>query len=518
VTEKLRLADLLGGLSMVADLGFGLPPGTAVRTCLVGAALARRMNLDDGDVRDSFYTALLMHLGCVAVAHESTAAFGDDIALNRAVARTNLADPNDVAVTLVPEMTRGMPPEVAARARAFALSSGAVEWGRRTDTGVCEVARDTARRLGLPDSTQQALYHVYESWVGGSAPEGLRGDDIAIASRVARAAMDAAFFGQLGGVDAAVTALRARAGVILDPAVVAAFTEDPRRILAEAESGDPRSRMLDVEPDPVVERSDAQLSEVAAAFGDLVDVKVPFFHGHAKDVARLAADGARRLGLGDPEVGRIEIAGFLHDVGRVGVSNAVWEKPASLTRVEWEQVRMHGYYSERILASSPSLEPISTTAGMHHERLDGSGYHRCSSAAAIPMAARILAVADAFAAMIRARPHRGSLTEEQAARQLTAEAEAGRFDHDATAAVLAEAGQQFGARRRARPAGLSDRETEVLALIAEGLSNAGVAQRLFISRRTAEHHAQHVYAKIGVSTRAAAALFAVQHDLVRPNR
>jgi HD-GYP domain-containing protein (c-di-GMP phosphodiesterase class II) len=237
-----------------------------------------------------------------------------------------------------------------------------------------------------------------------------------------------------------------------------------------------------------------------------------------KDVARLAAGGARRLGLGDPEVGRIEIAGFLHDVGRVGVSNAVWEKPVPLTRVEWEQVRMHGYYSERILASSPSLEPISTTAGMHHERLDGSGYHRCSSAAAIPMAARILAVADAFAAMIRARPHRSSLTEEQAARQLTAEAEAGRFDHDATAAVLAEAGQQFGARRRARPAGLSDRETEVLALIAEGLSNAGVAQRLFISRRTAEHHAQHVYAKIGVSTRAAAALFAVQHDLVRPNR
>ena len=518
VAEKLRLAELLGGLSMVADLGFGLPPETAVRTCLVGVALARRMNLDDSNVRDSFYTALLMHLGCVALAHEANAAFGDDIALNRAVARTNLADPGDVASTLVPEMTRGMPPEVAARARAFALSSDAVEWGRRTDTGVCEVGRNTARRLGLPDSTQVALYHVFESWAGGAAPEGLRGDDIAIASRVARAAMDAAFFGQLGGVDAAVTALRARSGGILDPAVVAAFTEDPRGILAEAESGDPRNRMLDVEPVPVIERSGAQLSEVAAAFGDLVDLKVPFFHGHAREVARLAAGGARRLGLSDAEVGRIEVAGLLHDVGRVGVSNAVWEKPAPLTRVEWEQVRMHAYYSERILASSTSLEPISATAGMHHERLDGSGYHRCSTASAIPMAARILAVADAFAAMIRARPHREPLAEEQAARALTAEAEAGRFDHDATAAILAQAGQQLGARRRTRPAGLSDRETEVLALVAEGLSNAAVAERLFISRRTAEHHVQHIYAKIGVSTRAAAALFAVQHDLVRPNR
>lgn len=518
VAEKLRLAELLGGLSMVADLGFGLPPETAVRTCLVGVALARRMNLDDSNVRDSFYTALLMHLGCVALAHEANAAFGDDIALNRAVARTNLADPGDVASTLVPEMTRGMPPEVAARARAFALSSDAVEWGRRTDTGVCEVGRNTARRLGLPDSTQVALYHVFESWAGGAAPEGLRGDDIAIASRVARAAMDAAFFGQLGGVDAAVTALRARSGGILDPAVVAAFTEDPRGILAEAESGDPRNRMLDVEPVPVIERSGAQLSEVAAAFGDLVDLKVPFFHGHAREVARLAAGGARRLGLSDAEVGRIEVAGLLHDVGRVGVSNAVWEKPAPLTRVEWEQVRMHAYYSERILASSTSLEPISATAGMHHERLDGSGYHRCSTASAIPMAARILAVADAFAAMIRARPHREPLAEEQAARALTAEAEAGRFDHDATAAILAQTGQQLGARRRTRPAGLSDREIEVLALVAEGLSNAAVAERLFISRRTAEHHVQHIYAKIGVSTRAAAALFAVQHDLVRPNR
>ena len=187
---------------MVADLGFGLPPGTAVRSCLVAAALARRMHLDDVVVRDSFYTALLMHVGCVAVAHESAAAFGDDIALNRAVARTNMGDRNAAAL-LLPELTRGMAPDAAARAAAFALSHGA-EWGRRTDVGVCEVARDTARRLGLPESTQQALYHVYESWVGGWVPHGLKGEEIAMGSRVARAAMDAAFFGQLGGVDAAV--------------------------------------------------------------------------------------------------------------------------------------------------------------------------------------------------------------------------------------------------------------------------------------------------------------------------
>ena len=513
--SKLRLADLLAGLSMVADLGFGLPAGTAVRSSLVAAALARRMNQSDGVVRDSFYAALLMHVGCVAVAHESAAAFGDDIALFRALSRTNMGDP-DAAALLLPELTRGMPPDMASRANAFALAHGA-EWGRRTDVGVCEVARDTARRLGLPDSTQDAIYHVYESWVGGWVPHGLKGDDIAMGSRVARVAMEAAFFGQLGGVDAAVTAVRERAGVLLDPGVVAAFADCPRPLLDETEAGDPRDHILEVEPEPVIERNGAEMRDVAAAFADLADVKAPFFHGQSRDVARLAAGAARRLGLHDDEVGRIELAGLLHDVGRAGVSNAVWEKQASLSRMEWEQVRLHSYYSERILATSPSLEPIAACVGMHHERLDGSGYHRSCAGATVPVAARLLGAADAYAAMIRPRPHRGALTEEQAARELNVDAHAGRFDQDAAEAVLAEAGQRVTRRRRTHPAGLSDREVEVLALVAAGCSNAEVAERLVISRRTAEHHVQHIYTKIGSSTRAAAALFAMQHDLIGAN-
>jgi HD-GYP domain-containing protein (c-di-GMP phosphodiesterase class II)/DNA-binding CsgD family transcriptional regulator len=509
------LADLLGGLSMVADLGFGLPPQTALRSCLVATALARRLDLPESDVRDCFYTALLMHVGCVSVAHEAAAAFGDDIALNRAVARTNFGDPRDVERTLIPEMTREMAPAARQRAAAFAVRHGDA-WGRRADVGVCEVARHTAARVGLPESTQTALHHVYETWVGGWVPGGLGGDAIPIAARVARAATDVAVFEDLGGHDAAVVALRQRAGVILDPAVTAAFAVDPTGVVAEAISGDPRERILDVEPTPVVVRTGAEVVEVAAAFGDLVDVKSPFLHGHARETARLAVGAARRLGLDDAESQRVELAGLLHDVGRAGVSNAVWDKPGPLARGEWEQVRVHGYHSERILATSPSLEPLAAMAGMHHERLDGSGYHRCSTAAAIPMGARILAAADAFSAMVQARPHRAALAAEQAAAEIMAEARAGRIDHDAAGAVLAEAGQPAPTRRE-RPAGLSEREVEVLALMAQGCTNAQVAERLFISRRTAEHHAQHIYSKIGVSTRAGAALFAVEHDLIHPN-
>ena len=280
---------------MVADYGFGLPPGTAVRTGLVAAALGRRMGLADGEVRDGLYTGLLMHVGCVGISHESAAAFGDDIRFYRAITGTDVNDPDDVA-TVLDEVTRGMPADAAARTTSFLRTRG-LEWARRADTGVCEVARDTARRLGLPESTQQALYHVYETWAGGWVPQGLKGDDVAVASCVARAAMEVAFFSQLGGADAAVAALRKRAGGLLDPAVVAAFTADPQGILAEADRGDPHDLMLAAEPEPVLVRKASDLAEVAAAFGDLADVKMPFLHGHSRRVADLASGGARRLGL-----------------------------------------------------------------------------------------------------------------------------------------------------------------------------------------------------------------------------
>ena len=223
--------------------------------------------------------------------------------------------------------------------------------------------------------------------------------------------------------------------------------------------------------------------------------------------------------MDDGEIERLEIAALLHDVGRVSVSNAIWEKPGPLTGSEWEQVRLHAYHSERILAASPLLAPSATLAGMHHERLDGSGYHRCSTGVGPPRSARILAAADADAAMLNERPHRGR------ARCRCGRGDAGR--RGATRGRLDRGRRAGGApgdrparpgARAAHPArGLSDREIEVLALIARGHTNAEVAGRLFISRRTAEHHAQHIYAKIGVSTRAGAALFAVQHGLVEVN-
>jgi DNA-binding CsgD family transcriptional regulator len=199
----------------------------------------------------------------------------------------------------------------------------------------------------------------------------------------------------------------------------------------------------------------------------------------------------------------------------VGVPVAIWERPGPLTIAEWDQVRLHPYHGERILHRAEAFRAIAPLVGMHHERLDGSGYHRGHRGYAVPPGARLLAAADAFQAMTHTRPHRPAMTGEQAAEQLEAEVRAGRHDGDVVDAVMAEGGVPTSTTTRApSPAGLTDREVEVLRLVAAGLSNRQIGERLRVSPRTAEHHVQHVYSKIGLSSRAAAALFAMEHDLL----
>jgi len=209
-------------------------------------------------------------------------------------------------------------------------------------------------------------------------------------------------------------------------------------------------------------------------------------------------------------------AGHLHDIGRMGASAIVWDKEGPLSDGEWERVRLHAYHTDRILARAASLGPAAALAAGDHERLDGSGYHRRLPSSAVPQAARLLAAADAYHAMIEARPHRPALTPARAAEELQKEAAAGRFDRDAVAAVLAAAGHQVGVVRAEYPAGLSEREVEVLRVLARGKTNKEIATTLDISVKTAGNHVQHIFEKIGVTTRAAATMFAMQNDLVPP--
>jgi HD-GYP domain-containing protein (c-di-GMP phosphodiesterase class II) len=231
-------------------------------------------------------------------------------------------------------------------------------------------------------------------------------------------------------------------------------------------------------------------------------------------VAELAEAAAWRLGLPGEEVAIVRRAALLHDLGRAAISSAIWDRPGPLSAADRERVRLHPYYTERTLARSATLAPLGRLAGAHHERLDGSGYHRACGAAELPTAARLIAAADVFEAMTEPRPHRPAHTAEGAAAELTAQAQAGRLDAAAVEAVLAAAGQASDRVRPPLPAGLTEREAQVLGLIARGLTNKQVAEQLGSAPKTVGNQVQSAYAKLGISTRAAAALFAVEHGLL----
>jgi HD-GYP domain-containing protein (c-di-GMP phosphodiesterase class II) len=249
------------------------------------------------------------------------------------------------------------------------------------------------------------------------------------------------------------------------------------------------------------------------ALADFVDLKSPYTIGHSRTVSELAAAAGAVMGLPAADVDLLRRAGLVHDFGRLGISNAIWDRAGPLGAGEWERVRLYPYLTERILHQSAALAPLGTVAVQHREHLDGSGYPRALSGGVISPLARILGAADAYAAMREPRPHRAALPAEAAAAELRAEVAAGRSDADAVAAVLTAAGHRVP-RRREGPAGLTAREVEVLKLLARGLSNRQIAQELVISPKTAGNHVEHIYAKIHASNRAAAGLFAVQHGLL----
>lgn len=513
MASPIRLADLLAGLSLVSDLGFAQPPEEAMRRCVIATALARRVGLDEAQVGDVFYTALLEHIGCTGFAHETSVAYGDELAVNAAIAPMDPSRPADI-LGFMRAATAGRPLGHRARGLVFTLVRGSA-FGRRFGTATCEVGRETARRLGLGEGVSRGLHEVVEAWDGKDGVRGLRGEEIALPARITAVASTAALFDAIGGDAAVVDVLRRRAGGLLDPTLVTAFLEHRRDLIAEARAGDPRDAVLAAEPEPVRTVTPDRLVSVAAAIGDVADLKSAHTLGHAAGVAALAVAAADRIGHDRVTRDRLQVAALLHDIGRVGISNAVWQKPGPLTHGEWEQVRLHPYHGERILDRSEALRPMAVIAGMHHERLDGSGYHRGARAREIGLEARILAAADAFDALTHDRPYRPARSADEAAGQLGAEADAGRMDHDAVRALVAAVGVEPPTRARAeRPAGLSDREVEVLRLVARGLSNREIAERLVVSRRTAEHHVQHIYDKVGVSSRAAVALFAMEHALL----
>jgi HD-GYP domain-containing protein (c-di-GMP phosphodiesterase class II) len=509
---RVSLAELLAVLSLAADLGMGQPMEHVLRQCLIALRLAERLGLDAGETEVVYYSALVAWVGCHVDAYEQAKWFGDETVLKSDFRHTDFATAMSKPVFMLRHLGSGRP--VAERARLGVAFLGD---GRKAAAAMLDnhwtAADSLAARLGLRQRVRDSIEQTFERWDGKGVPKGARGEEILLASRLVALADVVEVFHRAGGTDAAIEVARQRRGTQFDPAIADLFAAEAPQLCAGLDEVSSWDAVMTAEPAIGARLGDEQVEAALEAIADFTDVKSPYTIGHSRGVADLAGEAATSLGLSGPAARQVRLAGLVHDLGRLGVPNPIWDKRGPLSHAETERVRLHPYLTERMLASSRGLAPLAAIAVQHHERVDGSGYPRGLSGGAISPEGRLLAAADYYHSRLEPRPHRPAAGAHEAAGQVRAEARAGRLDAEAAEAVLAAAGHR-PARRQTRPDGLTAREVEVLALLARGLSNRQIAERLVISPKTASHHIEHIYAKTGTTNRALASLYAASHGLV----
>jgi HD-GYP domain-containing protein (c-di-GMP phosphodiesterase class II) len=506
-----RLAEVVAALSLATDLGLGQPQEHVLRQTVIGSRLAAAAGLSEAERAATFYVSLLAWVGCVADSHELARWFGDDTRVRGASYAVDRA---------------GLP---MMRFLLGQLDAGGSAWGRFTLTGRflitgfrdmmaslaahCQATAVIVAGLQLPEQVQRALPQVLERWDGKGGPAGLAGTQIEAVMRVAHIASETEVAVRIGGLDAALAMLRERSGSQFDPGLVDLCRAHAHDVLADIDGEDAWAVVIDGCAPLDRPLSESELDDALDTLADYADLKSPWFTGHSRAVSRLAERAARRMGLPPAEVDVVRGAGLVARLGTIGVSAAVLDKPGPLSPMESERIRTVPYLTERIFGRQPRLAQFGAVAAMAYERVDGSGYPRGLSGTAIPRTARVLAAAMAYQAMRSPRPYRDALPAAAAAAVLLDEVRAGAFDPVAADAVLAESGHQVP-RRRSGIAGLTGRELEVLDLLVRGHSNRQIADALTLSPKTIGSHVEHIYAKTGVSTRGALAMFAMRNGLV----
>jgi HD-GYP domain-containing protein (c-di-GMP phosphodiesterase class II) len=510
--EGVRIAELVAALSYAADLGLGQPMAHCMRQTVIAQRLAELVGASEAEREAAYYLGLLMNVYCHADASEQAKWFGDDISFKGdTYDMLELNTGQAIAFIFRRVGSHGTVGQRAKRLASFAASGQKEVMAFLTTHST--LGAQFAERLGLSDESCRAIKQGYEHWDGKGVPGGLAGDQVSLSSRLVHFASPIEVFDRRRGTEAARNLARRRRGAEFDPAIADAFFENAATVLAGLDEAAEWDAILRAEPVLSRRVSGAELDDVLLAMADLVDMKSPYLAGHSRGVANLASAAARVSGMSGDDVVRLRRAGYLHDLGRLGVSNAIWDKAAPLTESELERVRLHPYLTDRMLARIGALGRCREIASRHHERLDGSGYPRGLTAVSLTPSDRILAAADVYHGSTEPRPYRAPLDAEQAAGRLRTEVRAGRLDGAAVEAVLTAAGHRAPARR-AWPAGLTAREVDVLQLVARGYSNKQIASDLVVSPRTVAHHVEHIYTKLGVSSRALATFFATEHGLM----
>jgi HD-GYP domain-containing protein (c-di-GMP phosphodiesterase class II) len=513
----LRLGEFVATLALAQDNAFGQPLESQLRSCLLATWMCDAAGFDK-DVRDTAYwVALLRYVGCTGHAHEVATVFGDEIAIRARTLVHDAANPAEVMHDVVEFATAGRAPEERDAIVAM-LQQSAHEWAVHNFKSGCEVADMLVRRLDFGPGVREALAFTFERWNGKGFPSHVSGDAIPLPMRIVHLTQDMEAIGRLFSIDRALSAAHDRRDRTYDPALVDLFVEHGREWLERLRAIDPWDEVLALEPEPRRLLDGDALDEALMVAADFIDLKSPFMNGHSRRCAELAASAARVLGMKEEAVAELRRAALLHDFGTTAVPNSIWDKPGALTRPEFDRVELHPMLTEQMLRRSPALAVLNATASAHHEKCDASGYHKRVRANGDNLGACILAATEIYVGMTTDRADRPARDAADAAAELRRLEAAGVIEPRASRAVLVAAGHGEGeastVKRGQHPGGLSHREVDVLRLAARGLTTKEIADRLYISTKTADHHIQHIYNKINVSTRAAAALWAIQNAVV----
>jgi HD-GYP domain-containing protein (c-di-GMP phosphodiesterase class II)/DNA-binding CsgD family transcriptional regulator len=515
---QLRLSEFVATLALAQDNAFGQPLESQLRSCLLATSICDAAGFD-AEVRETAYwVALLRYVGCTGHAHEVATVFGDEIAIRAQTLVHDAANPAEVMKDVMAFATAGRTPE--ARDEIVKLiQETAREWAVYNFSSGCEVADMLVQRLDFGPAVRESLGFTFERWNGNGYPAHAKGEEIPLPMRVVHLSHDMEAIARLFSPDHAIDAARDRRDRTYDPMLADLFVEHGRDWLAELGELEPWDAVLALEPEPHRILAGEQLDDALTVAADFIDLKSPYMGGHSRRCAELATDAARVLGLEEDVATRVRRAALVHDFGTTVVSNSILDKPGPLTRTEFDRIELHPMLTEQMLRRSPALAVLNPVASAHHEKVDGTGYHKRVQADADDLGACVLAATEIYVGLTTERADRLPFSPADAAAELRRLESEGVLEPRASRAVLVAAGhgepRAPSGKRQQHPGGLTRREVDVLRLAARGLTTREIADRLYISPKTADHHIQHIYGKIKTSTRAGAALWAMQHAVVQ---
>jgi HD-GYP domain-containing protein (c-di-GMP phosphodiesterase class II) len=410
-TQEIRLAELLSALSHALDLVEGQPAGHCLRCCWIGIHIGREIGLSEGEIWELYYTLLLKDLGCSSNAARICQLYlTDDLTFKRDFKTIDGSLPQALRFVLAHTgLKAGLAERFRAIVRAFQTAgTTAVELVETR----CQRGADIARKMRFSEAVAQGIQNLDEHWDGGGLPERLSGPDIPIYSRIALLAQVVDVFHTASGIDAARREAHHRSGTWFDPGVVEAFQRIAERpqFWQTLRSDGLQAALYALEPaqqSTIVD--DDYLDDIAAAFAQVVDSKSPFTSGHSERVTVFTDLIAEQMGLPAERRRWLRRAALLHDIGKLGVSNSVLDKPGKLDPDEWAAMQMHATYSETILSRIDAFKDLAFIAAAHHERLDGKGYPRGLMGDQIAFETRIITAADIFDALTADRPYRAAM-------------------------------------------------------------------------------------------------------------